>query len=117
MKNEVTHKMGVSIFRPSGKIIGRESQAFKETIVESFKELSKNSTPPKLLFDFHDVTRMDSTSLGVLMEIGIRAKRQAGRVGVINVGTHIKSLLIVSHIISHFEHFNSENDAILALRD
>ena len=51
------------------------------------------------------------------MEVYISVTRKGGRVGIVNVGAHINNLLVMSHLISHFEHFDSENEAILALRN
>lgn len=115
MRNDVNYKVGVYTFKPSGRIAGHDSKAFRESI---FQALLKNSHRPlKLLFDFHDVKMMDSTGLGALMEVYISVTRKGGRVGIVNVGAHINSLLVMSHLISHFEHFDSENEAILALRN
>ena len=115
MRNNVNYKVGVYTFKPSGRIAGHDSKAFRESI---FQALPNNSHRPlKLLFDFHDVKMMDSTVLGALMEVHLAITRKGGRIEIINVSSHIKSLLVVSHQISHFEHFKSENEAILALRD
>lgn len=70
-----------------------------------------------MTFRFHDVKMMDSSGLGTLMEVHMSVTQKGGRIGIINVGTHINNLLVMSHLISHFEHFDSENEAILALRD
>lgn len=115
MRNDVNYKVGIYTFKPSGRIAGHDSKAFRESI---FKALPNNSHRPlKLLFDFHDVKMMDSTGLGALMEVHLAITRKGGRIGVINVGTHINNLLVMSHLISQFEHFDSENEAILALRN
>ena len=43
------------------------------------------------------------------MQVCIRIKNQAGRIGGINVGDQIKNLLVVYHSVTHFEHFGNEN--------
>ena len=114
MKNFVTYKTGVYIFRPGGRITGDASKQFREYI---FEALPANERTPKILFDFDGVKMMDSTGLGTMMEIQIIVKRRKGRIGIINVGSHINNLLVMSHLVSQFEHFDSENEAILRLRD
>ena len=53
MRNDVNYKVGVYTFKPSGRIAGHDSKAFRESI---FQALPNNSHRPlKLLFDFHDV--------------------------------------------------------------
>ena len=49
------------------------------------------------------------------MEARAVAARKKGRIGVINVGKHIKDLVAVSRIVNLFERFDSENAAVLAL--
>ena len=114
MKNFVTYKTGVFIFRPGGRITGHTSKQFREYI---FEALPVDETSPRILFDFDGVKMMDSTGLGAMMEIQMIVKKQKGRIGVINVGSHINNLLVISHLVSQFEHFDSENDAILRLRE
>ena len=114
MKNFVTYKTGVYIFRPGGRITGHTSKRFREYI---FEALPADEMSPRILFDFDGVKMMDSTGLGTMMEIQMIVKKQKGRIGVINVGSHINNLLVMSHLVSLFEHFDGENDAILRLRE
>ena len=114
MRYNVNYKVGVYTFNPSGRIAGHASKTFRESIYEG---LPKTDRPLQPLFDFHDVKMMDSTGRGALMEVHLAITQKRGQIGIINVGTHINNLLVMSHLISHFEHFNSENEAILALRN
>ena len=117
MKIDVTRELGISIFRPSGRMTSYKTEEFRNAVFENVRELPEIERPPKLLFDFSDVRMMDSTGPGALMEIGITIKQQGGRIGVINVGSHIKNLFVVSHLISHFEHFDTENEVTFGLRE
>ena len=49
--------------------------------------------------------------------MGARAAvaRKKGRVAVINVSKQIKNLVVLSRLVSLFEHFDSEADAVSAL--
>ena len=81
--------------------------------------VSDGEEAPKFLIDFADVTLVDSSSLGALMEAHISITKQGGRIAVINVSKHIKSLIVRSvrsRLINTFEHFESENEAVSALQ-
>ena len=107
----VSLKNDVVILKPHGRIAGNASKSFKESI---YGEMDRCGNPPKLVVDFAGVIRMDSKGLGVMMEVGITMKQRGGRIGVVNVSSHIKNLFVISHLISHFEHFENEDEAVIA---
>lgn len=49
------------------------------------------------------------------MEAGMVIKKKRGRIAVIHVSAPVNSLLVMSHLISHFEHFKNEHEAVVAL--
>ena len=73
------------------------------------------SDTPRILINFERVNRIDSSGLGTLMEAYAAASRKQGRVGVINVGKHIRNLIVLSRVMSLFEHFDSEDAAVAGL--
>lgn len=112
MTIDVIRQNGVSILKPTGKIITDKGvRSLKKSM---YNEMPK-SDPPKLLFDFAEVGMISSVGLGTIMEAGMTIKRKGGRVGVIHVSSHIKNLLVISHLISHFEHFDNQHEAVVAL--
>ena len=59
---------------------------------------------------------IDSSGLGTLLGAHVSILQKGGRVAVINVSEkNVKSLIIRSRLISTFEHFDSEDEAIAAL--
>ena len=112
MAIDVAQKDSVIILKPSGKLIGNAVTELRQTID---KELPNSAENPKLLINFADVSMMDSSGLGTLMGVHVSIAKKGGRIGVINVGTNIKSLIVRSRLISTFEHFDSENEAVSAL--
>ena len=80
----------------------------RQVIEEQLKDAPGS---PKFLFDFADVSRMDSSGLGTLIGLHVSVARQGGRIGVINVSNNINNLLVIGRLITIFEHFDSENDA------
>jgi len=112
MEVDVRHRNGVIILKLSGKIIGSAGGELRELINE---QLIKVSGGPKFLFDFADVPMVDSSGLGTLVGTHVSIARKGGRIGVINVGTSIKNLIVMGRLITIFEHFNNEDEAIAAL--
>ena len=112
MAIDVIQKDGVIVLKPSGKLIGSAVSELRRTIDS---ELPSDVENPRLLIDFGDVSMMDSSGLGTLMGTHVSIVKKGGRIGIINVGTNIKNLIVRSRLISTFEHFDSENEAVTAL--
>ncbi len=112
MAIDVIQKDGVIVLKPSGKLIGSAVSELRRTIDN---ELPSDVENPRLLIDFGDVSMMDSSGLGTLMGTHVSIVKKGGRIGIINVGTNIKNLIVRSRLISTFEHFDSENEAVTAL--
>ena len=104
-------KDGVPIFEPNGKIIGTAASELQEKLVSQI-DASNTST---LLINFKGVNKIDSSGLGTLVSAYIAAKRKKVRIGIINVGRNIKSLVIRNRLINIFEHFENEDAAVAAL--
>ena len=112
MEFNVRHREDVIILNPSREIIGPASREFRNVVAE---QLARVSETPKFLFDFANVSIMDSTALGVLMGTHLTITPQSGRLGLINSGTKIKTLIAKSKLSAVFEHFENEDEAIAAL--
>ena len=108
----VAHKNGVTVLTPHGRIDANGSVVLGQSI---YRTLSHNNTPQKMLIDFHDVTKVRTTGLMMLLEALATIKRKGGHAGVINVSSHVRNLLVISSVVSHFEHFDSENEALSSL--
>ena len=108
----VSEKEGVVIFRLSGRIITPGVKEVSEAVEEA---LAVHSSPPRLVFDFKEVTGMDSSGLGVLMKIYSDIHPRGGEMAVINVNKQVKNLIVMARLITVFKNFESEDDAIAAL--
>ena len=105
-------KGGVPILEPHGKIVGPAVSELREKLA---LELLEASHTPCFLINFEHVHKIDSSALGMLVNVHVIAAQMKSRIGIINVGRHIKSLLVLSRLVNIFEHFDSEEAAILAL--
>lgn len=108
----VSEKEGIVIFRLSGRIITPGVKEFSETIEEALQD---EASSPKLLFDFKEVTGMDSSGLGALMKTYSDIHPRGGQIAVINVNKHVKNLIVMARLITVFKSFESEDDAVAAL--
>lgn len=103
---------GVIIFKLDGRIIAPDVQEISDTVQNTLSELEE---PPRLVFDFKDVTSMDSSGLGALMRIYADIHPRGGTIAVINVNKHVKNLIVMARLITVFRNFDSEDEAVWAL--
>ena len=111
MATQSRQENNVTILEPSGRIVGPAVSELRQTILPDIEA----AETPRILINFENVNMMDSAGLGALVEARALASRKEGRIGVINVGKHIKNLIVLSRIVSLFEHYDSEEEAISAL--
>ena len=111
MKMQIRQQNGIAILEPSGKIVGSSVTELREVISPQIEM----ADTPRILINFEHVNKIDGSGIVALMEARAVAVRKKGRIGVINVGKHIKDLVVVSRIVNLFERFDSENAAVLAL--
>lgn len=108
----VSEKEGVVIFRLSGRIITPSIKEVSETVEEA---LAVHSSAPRLVFDFKEVTGIDSSGLGMLMKVYSDIHPSGGKIAVINVNKHVKNLIVMARLITVFKSFENEDDAVAAL--
>ena len=111
MTTKIRQQNGITIVEPSGKIVGLATSELRKALSPQIMA----SDPPRILINFAHVNKIDSSGLGALMEARALTTRKRGRLGVVNVGKQIKSLIVLNRLVRHFEHFENENTAISAL--
>ena len=111
MATEIRQQDGVTIVEPSGKIVGPAVPELREVILPEIEA----AEAPRILINFENVNMIDSSGLGTLMEARALVSQKEGRIGVTNVGKHIRNLIVLSRIVNHFEHFDSEAEAVSGL--
>ena len=111
MATQIRRQDGITILEPSGKIVGSSASELRKAIspqIEAYDE-------PRVLINFEHVNRIDSSGLSALMEARVAATRKRGRIGVVNVGKHIKNLVALNRLVSLFECFDNEDAAVSEL--
>ena len=111
MTTNIRQQNGIVILEPSGKIMGHSVSELREAISPQIEAYDT----PRILINFEHVNRVDSSGLGVLMGARAAIARKKGRIGVINVSKQIKNLVVLSRLVSLFEHFDNETVAVSAL--
>lgn len=109
----MSEKEGVLIFRLNGRIITPGIKEVSETVEDA---LAGRAAPPRLVFDFKEVTGMDSSGLGALMKIYSDIHRCGGQIAVINVNKRVKNLIVMARLITVFKSFENVDDAVAALQ-
>ncbi|MDE0638170.1 MAG: anti-sigma factor antagonist [Candidatus Poribacteria bacterium] len=110
MQTKIQQKNGVIILELTGKIIG---EAIPELRGIMIRQIDASETP-RFLINFEHVYKMDSAGLGLLVNMYAMTKQKKGRIAIINVGKHIKNLIVQSRLINIFEHFSTEDAAVKA---
>lgn len=106
-----THwKEDIVILEPTGKIIG---DAIPELRAAMFKYINTTYTP-RILINLKAVRAMDSSGLGLLITAHTAVQQRNGQIGIINVGKHIRNLIVQSRLLRLFEHFDTEAAAVSA---
>ena len=108
----VSEREGVVIFKLNGRMITPGIKEISEAVAET---LAESTSPPRLVFDFKEVTGMDSSGLGALMKIYSDIRPRGGQIAVINVNKHVKNLIVMARLITVFKSFENEDDAVAAL--
>ena len=112
MKTITRLKDGIPILEPHGKIVGPAVSELRERLA---LELLDASDAPRFLINFEHVHTIDSSGLGMLVNVYVIAKQMKSRIGVVNIGRHMRNLLVLSRLVNVFEHFENEDAAISAL--
>jgi anti-sigma B factor antagonist len=71
-----------------------------------------NNGSKKILLNLKGVTYMDSSGLGELVSASARTIRQGGELKLINVAGRVYGLLAMTKLVTVFETFDSEDEAL-----
>jgi anti-sigma B factor antagonist len=99
---------GVSILDLSGKIVlGEGDMQAKERIKDLLADGQR-----KILLNLADVNYIDSAGLGALISSYTTAKREGGSLKLVNLTKRIQDLLAITKLITVFETFDNEAEAL-----
>jgi anti-sigma B factor antagonist len=99
---------GVSILDLSGKIVlGEGDIQLKERIKDLLGDGQR-----RILLNLAEVNYIDSAGLGTLIGSYTTAKRDGGSLKLVNLTKRIQDLLAITKLITVFETFDSEAEAL-----
>jgi anti-sigma B factor antagonist len=99
---------GVIILELSGRLVsGEECESFRRTV----KELLANRHL-SILLNLGDVSRVDSTGIGALVESVILSAKEGGRLKLFNVPRLIRNILSTHRLLQAFDVFETEDEAV-----
>ena len=111
MKIEVNHREGVTILAPRGKItIGVGDIALREAVGEAL-EAGANS----ILVVLAAVTTIDSSGIGELVSAYTTIANKGKKLALLNLPSKVADLLQITQLITVFDIFDNEDEAIEAL--
>jgi anti-sigma B factor antagonist len=99
---------GVSILDLSGKIVLGEGDV---QVKERIKDLLGDGQR-RILLNLANVNYIDSAGLGTLIGSYTTVKRDGGSLKLVNLTKRIKDLLAITKLITVFETFDSEAEAL-----
>jgi|SRR5215471_3628760 len=103
---------GVTVLDLSGKIVlGEGDVAIKERI----KDLLADGQH-QILLNLESVTYIDSAGLGTLISSYATVKRENGHLKLVNLTKRVQDLLAITKLITVFETFDSEQDALASFK-
>ena len=99
---------GVSVLDLSGKIVLGEGDG---QVRERIKDLLSDGQK-KILLNLGNVTYVDSAGLGALISSYTTTKREGAQLKLVNLTKRIQDLLAITKLITVFDTYDNEQDAI-----
>ena len=103
---------GIVVLELAGKVMGGPDA---NMLSEKLHELVDQKTT-KVVADLSKVDWMNSTGLGILIGGLTTMRNNKGDLKLVNVTERIKSLLVITKLITIFETFDTTDDAIASFK-
>lgn len=108
MKVKQVEKYGAVIIELKGNVMGGpEAQEFSDLLHKLLEEGKKN-----VIIDLAETKFMNSSGLGMLISGYTTVKNGGGSMKLANATEKIESLLVITKLITIFEHFTSVDEAV-----
>ncbi|PIE53153.1 anti-anti-sigma factor [Candidatus Fermentibacteria bacterium] len=112
MKIKEEMKDGIKVIRLSGKVISGPDLMKLKTVFQT----AVNNESGNVLLDLGGVSWMDSSGLGVLVGGHTSISRIGGKIAILNATRKIHELFIITKLITIFETFTDESEALESLK-
>jgi anti-sigma B factor antagonist len=112
MKIEKRKIGNVTVFDLKGKILfGDGIDELRQSINSAIKDKET-----QLVLNFAEVPYLDSTGLGEVVRSYTTLKKEGGTVKIANLTNKVKDLMMVTKLITVFETFENENEAVKSFK-
>lgn len=112
MKIEVKEIGSVVVLKVGGNLMGGpETIAIHEKVKELIKENKK-----QVVIDLSKVSWMNSSGLGTMMGCMMSLRNAKGELKLFGVADKVKNLFIITKLITLFDTYDSEDEAVKAFQ-
>ena len=102
----------VTVLDLSGKVtLGEDSTLLKDKLQSLLHQGRKN-----LILNLAEVSYVDSAGLGALVSAYTTVTREGGSLKLVNVTKRLQDLLSITKLLTVFETFDSEDEALRSFR-
>ena len=108
MKIKTSEKYGAVIIELKGNVMGGPEAAEFNTLLHQLLDEGKKH----IVVDLSDCKFMNSSGLGMLISGYTTIKNGDGALKLANATDKIESLLVITKLITIFEHFSSVDEAV-----
>jgi len=99
----VERKADLIVVRCSGRLVAGVSEGL-------YREISQLIPDSKcIVLDFKELTHMDSMGIGTLVRLYVSFKAAGSALQLMNVGTSVRQLLGITHLLSVFQMIGENN--------
>ena len=113
MKIKRRDEDGVVILEVSGKVMGGpDSEKFGNMTTGLIEDKCD-----KLIIDLSDVPWMNSSGVGILIKAYTSMKNAGAQVKFLNINERVKSILMVTKLLTVFESYYNREDALASFRE
>jgi anti-sigma B factor antagonist len=112
MKIETRITDGVVVLDAHGRLVLGDDCQNLHSVVDNLV----NSDMPNVLFNLGDVGMIDSSGLGAMLSCKQKTEAAEGTFKLLNLTVRHRELLVMTYLITHFEHFEDEAEAIKSFR-
>jgi anti-sigma B factor antagonist len=110
MQINIRNKGSVTILDIEGNLVGPNTIALKNIIDDQIRVTGED--PVFMVLNMKRVQMMDSSGLGVIVAAYASISHNNGRVVLLNIGGNIRSLIIMAKLVTIFDRYDTEAEAI-----
>ena len=114
MKINQRNKGNVTILDIEGNLVGPNTVELKNIIDNQIR--AAEGEPVSMILNMERVQMMDSSGLGVIVAAYASIRRNDGRVVLLNIGGNIRSLIIMAKLVTIFDRYDTEAEALASFQ-